>query len=231
MKKLIFLIVNLLFPLFIQANEVNKAFYIQGEQLDIPIPQEAKLAFTLGDPNGIYLVEYTNKNDNVEQWKSYLITDERYPKNMGSYADFFLFKLNALRRDCPSIRFSVLEEFINPNFTGQSVALAYFCAENLPQAENGEGALLILLEGEDYYFSLQKSWRPQFPVKSEDKFGIASLNILMDFAFFQQHLGVCNPALMQNCLFNRLNPAKNSWKSSVQQLSEQDLKRFTQILQ
>ncbi|MFC0309662.1 hypothetical protein ACFFHT_06165 [Gallibacterium melopsittaci] len=200
---------------------------IKGEQIDFPPPQKSKLAFFSGDPKGIYVTEYTDAKDKVDSWKTYLISDSRYPHHMGSWLDLIAFALGTLQEKCPTIRFSEIEPLLSNIFPGKAVAVAYYCPEKLPNAPYGEAALNFFLEGEDYNFHHWHSWRPQEKPKEEDIFGVNHFSLLTDYIVMREYLSICNPEKGKPCRYNKLYPHKNKWQGRASDLSEDDLKRFT----
>lgn len=145
---------------------------IQGEQPAHPIPDGWQAGYFKGDVNGEYVVEYTPNGEDVRGWKNgYLaISRYNYPENK------VITQIKESNLAVADVAVMVAQEQAQKGCAGTYTPMSHrnnifndlffsvsggFCNKYGVIAPLGEGAIVSTIEGKDYLFNIQYSWRPQ----------------------------------------------------------------------
>nr|WP_315201381.1 hypothetical protein [uncultured Albidiferax sp.] len=161
------------------AAENAAPFLVVGEQLAHPPPEGWKRAWTGGQADGSYIVEFIPATENIDAWRQGYLAIERleYPgkdvlqrlaeRNM-KVSDLALYQLTSKAKEtCPGQHTAI--EHKRYQSSGVSFAVGGgFCDLYGPAAPYGEGSVVAFAEGKNYLFRIQYGWRPQSIQARED---------------------------------------------------------------
>lgn len=192
---------------FKQLQQTATSKKIVGEQIDIQLPKHMQLAFMVGNGKDRFMAEYVSKKENVEQWKTDFIGQQRskIPLNILAYLS-----IEGITQACPSPYLTSMTQTLKND--PSRIVFSYFC--KLPQATApfGEGGVMTFLKGQEYIFKFWKAWRPQsekdfveFTNIQADTGKSQKLNIglspekYMNFVSDAFSVRLCNPQAKKPC--------------------------------
>ena len=179
---------------------VNKPQKLIGEQVDFNLPKNAKLSYLYGDPKTVFLAEYIEDGDNIEQWKGYFAAQHKsfFPASLLAHLT-----ITAVKQKCQNLKESALIEHFNKDMQQnqqQPYTWSYFCADKTPQAPYGEGGIMYFIQGKENGFKFWQSWRPQSEQEAQKLFGSDFKNLA------SSDIGLCNPQMGKKCRYKHPKP-------------------------
>jgi len=147
---------------------------VSGEQPDVAVPAGWKLAYKAVHPDGAYFFEYIPEGENIDNWRSgYLFvgrapypehrkkTDLNQPK-AASIGDAMVSAIQKEVADACKGQGSFMPMSHRWNiFNGSRVSVSGgFCSKMGSAAPYGEGAIVSVIEGEEYLHQISFHWRP-----------------------------------------------------------------------
>lgn len=154
------------------GQDQGKPFTVSGEQLQHPIPKGWKLAWMEGTPDGGYLAEYIPQADDINNWREGYLSIQRaaYPgaavveqiaKANAKVSDVALVQFMKMAADNCGGHHQAMSKGTN-TFNGVHFAVSGgYCDKYGPAAPFGEGSVIAYVDGRDYLFRIQYSWRPK----------------------------------------------------------------------
>ena len=171
------LITFLFIPIAWAAEGDGSAFAVHGERIDHIPPQGWKLAWMVGDADGAYVVEFIPESEDINFWQQGYLAIARMPyptaealkevvKGDMKVSEVAVQYYNGEAVNACAGKFYPMSHRTN-TFNGAIFSVSGgFCDKNGPPARFGEGAVFAYVEGKDYLFRIQYSWRPK---SAEDK--------------------------------------------------------------
>lgn len=154
-------------------------FTVTGEQVVHRPPAGWKLAWMSGKSDGNYFSEYIPDEEDINSWrKGYLLIQrigfppneivKALEKNRIRIGDALLYSfMQEVRKTCGGRQESM--EFKGNNFNGLYFAMGGgFCDRYGPAAPFGEGQIVGFVEGKNFMFRIQYSWRPRSTAEHGD---------------------------------------------------------------
>lgn len=139
-----------------QLQLTPKSKKIVGERVDFSLPKSMHLAYLAGNEKSQFLAEYIHKKENINHWKSEFIAQQRSKVPLDILTALTIAELE---QACPSpYLYTDVQQLKNDP---SRIVLSYFCKLSQNNAPLGEGAVMTLLQGNDYTFKFWHSWRPQ----------------------------------------------------------------------
>lgn len=159
----------LLSPPLAIATEEWHPFNVEGEQLEFTPPLGWKLAYMIRKSNDQFFAEYIPNEENINAWKTGYLSTRRALDHVT------LKKARDANTQIAEAAMPLVMRMAEANCKGKAEPLpqksetingynavtgGFFCADPMPVAPYGEGALFALIEGRDYLHTVQYSWRP-----------------------------------------------------------------------
>lgn len=170
------IVAGTLLNLAAHANE-GTPFPVTGEQLDHAPPPGWKLAWMTGKADGTYAAEYIPSEENIKTWRNgYLVIQrlENPPAAIRKEIEDHKTRLAVValmqyaetaKKTCGGNHTPMVRR--TNEFEGvYSAVSGGFCDKYGQMAPFGEGGVFAFIEGKDYLFRIQYSWRP---ISSKDQ--------------------------------------------------------------